>query len=520
MKVFIVFIMLVLSWSVPGAQVLPTANTLVPAHQSLFSYGINPGYYSGAWPDAELARIAVAAGVHSSRLSLPDDFLETNGIQARSKEFAYYTGQLKLKDLTVFIGSPSKKHQETTIYPGCNQSSLAFRGIYKPSWIIDAAGTWRINPENTLAVYINSVYAVYGKYIAYWEVWNEPDFTGNWAIASLDNVSGSWWHNAPLPQDLPNLRCPVYLYIRMMRVTYEVVKHLNPEQLVTTGGIGYESFLEQILNFTDNPDHGKVSAAFPLKGGAYFDVLSFHDYPFYYLSSWNNLLGGKEYKRHSDAAADEFAQKTASYAGILARHGYNGKIFPKKYLICTEINIPAKTYPGNDAIGSEVAQRNFTIKSLVAAQKVRLNQLYYFVLGRSSDENASTDPYQLMGLYYNLGKAVPGKERLTAQGTAFKTTSQLLYGLSYDAALTAALKLNAETGGAAFSRRNEVVFVLWAKTSKDLCECNTSIYPAGILSKYKTVYRHEWNFSITRKAIYDPAGTVKLTTSPVFYTTK
>lgn len=518
-RLFILFFCVISAGSVL-AQTIKTANDAVPYHTSIFSYGINPGWYSAYWSDQQLAEIAAAAGVRSSRLSLPDDFLETNGLQARTREFAWYTEHLQFRDLTVFVGSPSARHRENTIYPGCKEPSKAFRGIYEPAWIRNHGGQLVINPENTYAAYIYAVYSRYGKYISYWEVWNEPDFTANWEIASNPAASGSWWHSPPRAADLPNLQCPVYAYIRMLRVTYEVVKRLNPRQLITTGGIGYESFLEQILNMTDNPNHGEVSAAYPLKAGAYFDVLSFHDYPFYYLASWDNILGAKLYTRHSDAAAAEFSLKRDKYEAILVRHGYNGQVYPRKYMICTEVNIPAKRYPNSTDIGSEEAQRNFTIKSLVGAQKKYLKQLYYFVLGRSAEEKQSNDPYQLMGLYYNLRKSVPGKEQLTPQGVAFKTTAWLLYGFTYSASITREMKLPATIDGAAFLRDKEVAFVLWAKTTTDLSEYSHASYKADILHRYKALTRREWDYSRTLTTVYDARNTISLSGSPVFFKTK
>lgn len=503
-----------------NAQVIGNANKIIPRHHPAFAYGINPGWYTPAWTDAKLAEIASLAGVHSSRLSLPQEFLEKQGFQARTKEFAYYTDQLKFEDLTVFIGSASANDRETRLYAGCNEPSKAFRGIYKPAWLELKKGQFTINPENTLAVYINAVYTYYGKYISYWEVWNEPDFTNNWQVASLRNSTDSWWLNPPNPKDLPNLNCPIYSYVRMLRVTYEVIKRLNKKQLITTGGIGYPSFMEQLLNVTDNPDAGKVTKEYPLKAGAYFDVLSFHDYPFYYLSTWDSTLGKKIYKRHSDAAASEFIAKKNQYNTMLEKHGYNGLEFPKKYFICTELNIPARQYQHTDDIGSEEAQKNFTIKSLVLAQKNNINQLYYFVLGRNADTELSTDPYQLMGLYYNLKKNNPGTQVLTPQGVAFKTTSLLLYGYAYNERLTTSMNLPNSVDGAVFTKKNNVVFVLWAKTDKDLNETNTAICNMNALMKNNALLMHEWDFSVTLKTKIISSGLVKLTSTPAFFTTK
>ena len=503
-----------------NAQQHKTANNSVPIHTSIFSYGINPGYYSPAWTDQKLSEIAAWAGVHSSRLSLPDEFLEQQGYKTRTKEFAYYTNQLKFNDLTVFIGSASLKNRDTQIYPGCAETSKAFKGIYKPVWIEGKNKTFRINPENTLAAYIYTIYVNYGKYITYWEVFNEPDFTNNWVVASKKDVTDSWWLMPPNPKDLPNLNCPIYSYVRMLRVTYEVIKRLNNKELITTGGIGYPSFLKQLLNVTDNPDQGKVSSEYPFKAGAYFDVLSFHDYPFYYLSTWDSLTGKKIYNRHSDAAAEEFITKKNLYEQMLIENGYDGKLYPRKYVICTEVNIPARQYPHTDDIGSEEAQKNFTIKSLVLAQKNKIRQLYYFVLGRSADPDQSNDPYQLMGLYYNLKTNLPGKQVLTSQGVAFKTTSLLLYGYTFNERLTNKMNLPTNVSGTAFTKKNNVVFVLWAKSSKDLSEINTISYQTHVLMDNKALIVHEWNYSVTLKTKILDGSSIKLTPCPIFITTK
>ena len=505
---------------VTNAQQQKTANNNVPVHNVLFSYGINPGYYSPAWTDQKLSEIAAWAGVHSSRLSLPDEFLENQGAKARTKEFAYYKNQLKFNDLTVFIGSASSKNRDKQLYPGCTEPSKAFKGIYKPVWIEGKNKSFRINPENTLASYIYMVYSNYGKYITYWEVFNEPDFTYNWVVASKKDVSDSWWSKPPNPKDLPNLNCPIYSYVRMLRVTYEVIKRLDNKELITTGGIGYPSFLHQLLNVTDNPDQGKVSAEYPLKAGAYFDVLSFHDYPFYYLSTWDSQAGKKIYNRNSDAAAEEFISKKNQYEQILAENGYNGKLYPRKYLICTELNIPAKQYKNSDDIGSDEAQKNFTIKTLVLAQKNKISQLYYFVLGRNADTDQSNDPYQLMGLYYNLKTSLPGKQVLTSQGVAFKTTSLLLYGYTFNERLTNKMNLPTNASGAAFVKKNDVVFVVWAKTSKDLSENNSVTYDISFLTKNKAVIVHDWNYSITLQTRILDGSSLKLTPCPIFITTK
>ena len=78
-----------------------------------------------------------------------------------------------------------------------------------------------------------------------WEVWNEPDYT-DWS------VTDSWLTSPPDPDDLYNWHGTVHIFLRncvnnwqiyqynrLMRITYEVVKYLDPSAYIATGGIGY-----------------------------------------------------------------------------------------------------------------------------------------------------------------------------------------------------------------------------------------------------------------------------------------
>src|SRR5690606_30016976 len=127
---------------------------------------------------------------------------------------------------------------------------------------------------------------MYGEHVRFWEIWNEPDLTGFWDNGNKSRAD-SWWNSPPGPDALNNLKAPVYSYIRMMRIAYEIIKKIDPDDYVTTGGIGYTAFLDALLRYTDNPDGGKVTPEYPLQGGAYFDVLSYHCYPAYSLSYYD-----------------------------------------------------------------------------------------------------------------------------------------------------------------------------------------------------------------------------------------
>ena len=94
---------------------------------------------------------------------------------------------------------------------------------------------------------------------------------------------GNWWENNPDPCDY-KLRAPIFHYIRTLRISYEVIKSIAPDDYVCIAGLGFDSFLDALLRNTDNPDDGKVTAEYPLGAGAYFDVVGFHVYPHIDLS--------------------------------------------------------------------------------------------------------------------------------------------------------------------------------------------------------------------------------------------
>jgi hypothetical protein len=142
---------------------------------------------------------------------------------------------------------------------------------------------------------------------------------------------------------------------------------LDPSAYVARG-LGHPSFLDAILRNTDNPVDGTVTAQYPLQGGAYFDVMSFHSYPAYSLKTWDNSIMGFIYRRHSDAAASEYLSKMNSMKQVLINRGYNDITYPSKIFICTESNIGRMPFPdaaGVPMVGSDLAQKNYMMKAMV-----------------------------------------------------------------------------------------------------------------------------------------------------------
>lgn len=513
-----------------SAQINFTANDFskFPVYKNYFQYGTNMGYYGNSWNDKALADIAAGnsakkvpgAGVKTMRLSLPENFVEPWGYDIRLSEFSYY-GSLGIKDNTVFLGQPTPAHREATHYNGCvNQSSL-FSNMYTPIWDGGANGT-PVNDKNYFALYVYKIVTRYKTQTKFWEIVNEPDYTSTSNGSLNPGQTGNWWDNNPKPCHLTNLNAPIFNYVRLLRIAYEVIKYVDPTALVAPGGLGFPSFLDAILRNTDNPADGSVTTEYPKKGGAYFDVMSFHCYPMYALQYWDNSINGFAYTRHSDAAVDKYIALKKQFETVLFKYGYNGKTYPLKYFICTENNLPRKQI--GQTIGSNEAQKNYILKALVASQKNNISQFYTFVLGDSKTLAEATTPHQTMGLYQKLDAIGPltngGKyqQKYSDEGIAYKTASDLLRYYRYDSVRTNALNLPATVDGGAFKDSiGTYVYVLWARTKTDQSESASATYsfPAAAFVA-PTMFKRQWSYSTTGASSSIPSVNIALTGTPVF----
>ena len=266
-----------------------------------------------------------------------------------------------------------------------------FANLYEPIWDNGANGT-PVNDENYAALYIYKTVSLYKDYVRFWEIWNEPDLDNQGNGWKPRTIAGNWYDNVPDPCEI-QMGAPVYHYIRLLRISYEVIKTLDPDAYITVGGLGYESFLDVILRYTDNPDGGQVTAEYPLKGGAYFDVLSYHVYPHINgsLKIWDNAINGFAYHRHSDAAVGGALSLKNKFENILLEYGYDGQTYPKKIFILTETTVPRKKL--EDFIGSDAAARNYAIKLQVASYQNEIRQLAIYQLADQASFNAATVSY-------------------------------------------------------------------------------------------------------------------------------
>jgi len=496
---------------VARAQAPPqTADTYVRPYTEAFQYGTNLGYYNDRWNDELLAGLAQQRGSHTLRPALPEYFVDQYGYDIRVNTFRAYTTTLGMKELTCFVEGPSAAHREATTYPGAAGQSKVFANLYEPIWQADGS----VNANNYYAAYLYRLLLTYGDYVRFWEIVNEPDFTNM-------RDPKEWAGRPPAPGELVNLQAPVYSYIRMLRISYEVIHKYRPEAYVTTGGVGYPAFVDALLRYTDNPDGGRVTAQYPRGGGAYLDALSFHSYPSYELHDWDGALGGFRYRRTSDGAARQVLTDQAAMQAVLNRYGYDGSQHPRKPLIITETNVSRRT--SEDRTGSDELQRNFGIKTLVLSQQSGVGQLYFYSLGEGvnappAGQSVSGDgEIALMGLYENLNRDAPGQARPTQLGQGFASTSRLLYGYAYDPARTAALALPPAVDGAAFRQGSAYRYVLWAKALVDNSEQASATYSFPAAWNLGQLKRAEWDFASTSQQTSTAPQAIALSGSPAFF---
>jgi len=341
-------IVILISISSIAQMVDYTAKDQVTKYEGYFRPGVNMGYYP-PYTDDDLANIAAGnaalglpgAGIKAARPGLFDEFTAVWGYDSRLDSYQHFY-DLGLRDLTCIVGFPAEWNREHVVYcdDGVTESEM-FAGLYTDIWDDGTDGT-PYNDENLYAAYLYEVVSRYKDYIEFWEIWNEPGFDYTYATGwQLPGSPSNWWDFNPDPCDY-KLRAPIFHYIRTLRISWEIIKHLDPESYVCVAGVGFTSFLDAVLRNTDNPVDGSATTAYPHGGGAYFDVMGFHSYPDIdgSVRYWDNSIGGFVYERHSDAAARGIDNTKSDYQAVLDNYGYDGVTYPEKEWIITEINVP------------------------------------------------------------------------------------------------------------------------------------------------------------------------------------
>lgn len=505
------------------AQVNYTANDIVRPYTGGFRAGVNFDIYRG-FSDEDLSLLAAGSDRHGApgmqvkaiRPAFFENFAELFGYDSRISAFQFYDS-LGLKDNTLIVGFPSDAHRDTTRYCPDYQSTV-FKNMYAPIWDNGENGT-PVNDTNYYALYIWKTAKRYHYFVKFFEVWNEPgfDFTGGKGWLNR-GAPGNWWDNNPEPCDY-KLRAPIFNYVRLLRITYEVVKSVDPTCNVMTSGLGYPSFLDAILRNTDNPNGGQVTPQYPKGGGAYFDGIGYHAYPHFddALRKWNDTRQNWDYSRHSDAAARDPERIKGFFEDVLKNYGYNGVRYPKKTYIITESNIPRKEY--GDYIGSSEAQKNWIPKVMVNCIKNDIWQLHIFKLAEETDSATATYEFDLMGLYKKIHYSNKTRPEMTEEGLAYKTAAQILNGKTYDSLRTRQLNLPSTVEGAALRDSNGIyTYCLWAKTTIDKNETASATYSFPVSFGSDLLIKRNLDFATTQKLDAVSPQNIVLSATPIFLT--
>jgi GEVED domain/Secretion system C-terminal sorting domain len=514
------------------AQPAYTADDVVTPYTGQFRTGLNMGYFPG-WDNYKLANIAAGnpaigqkgVGARALRFSTPENILDFYGYNLLVPEIAHY-GSLNTDEHTALIWGPTGAHQDLNQYcPG--KPSALFSNMYLPIWDGGLNGT-PYNDNNYLAAYIYKTVTIYKDDIRFWEVWNEPGLDLRYDIGGIgwrdQNYPGNWWAEGPQPCDYI-LHAPVYHYIRTLRISYEIIKTVDPTAYVCLGSVGYQSLLNAICNNTDNPNMGDVSADFPKKGGAYFDAVSFHSYPHFDGATTN--YNAQFFERHSDQAADGVITYRQLYQQILDQYGYNGVSKPRKEWIITEINSPRKVFglafggapQLGPFFGGVDAQINHIMKALMISKVSGIHQTQiYELFDRQSDVNAGYE-FDLMGMYKVEGGAGPYNITVNDEGIAVKTTSDFLNNTTYDAVRTAQLGLPGAVRGYAFKRPDgSYVYAMWARTTEDLSENAFATYSFPSSLNLPQLQKYDWNYGYSGTTSLVSSQGINLNARPTFFT--
>lgn len=534
MKALCLFLVSLFFTSIIYAQINYNANEVVNAYEGDFRFGMNQGYFP-PWNDKQLAEIAagnpekniLGVGVNSLRPALPEWLMEIYGYDFRKSTYEYYES-LGITDHTVIVEGPADWHRDLYNYCGNgndNDKSRLFANLYSPIWDNGENGT-PVNDTNYLALYLYKTVSIYKDHIKFYEIWNEPDFFFYGDIWNYRDPSNSWWVRNPDPCEY-QLHAPIFHYIRTLRISYEVIKSVDPDAYVSIGALGMPHFLDAVLRNTDNPADGSATADYPLGGGAYFDVMGYHEYPHIdgslWFYDWRTGEGPKDFQRNSDRAVENGTfRKKNEFQVVLDKYGYDGNTFPEKIWIITESNLPRKHFNDFRYYGSDEMQRNYIIKAAIGAMKTNVVQFHPFTLGDKKSEAEATFEFDLMGMYKKLRDTEPYSQQVNNVGIAYKTVSDLLFGTAYDEKRTLEMNLPEGVEGGAFrDKEGEFVYTLWARTTLDRSEEASATYSFPTDFGIEELEGYPWNWSYQNNTSFDSnSQEIQLTGSPLFFKVK
>ena len=279
-------------------------------------------------------------------------FTEVNFDKEEELNISKINKELGISDIIGFLTSTIKE----------NPSKENPYNIYESIWKNENEN--EINPKNYWANYTYNVIKKYKDYIKIWAVWYKPDLT------SRVNYTKNWISYPPNSSDLLNRNAPIFYFIRMLRITYEIAKKIDPDCWVSVSTLSHYEFLDALLRYTDNPNNGTISDEFPDYGGAYFDCVGFIHYP------ENKIIVPETNQTYNKNGSDSFIQKIIIkkkiFENITEKYGF-GINSPKKIFINEETGLGSDK-SCNVILGDEKMRINWIIKLSLSSLEYDIKQ--------------------------------------------------------------------------------------------------------------------------------------------------
>ncbi len=281
--------------------------------------------------------------------------------------------------------------------------------------------------------------------VKFWELGNEPDIDPS--MVAPDNIFGCWG-------DMNDEFYGGGYYARMLKAVYPVIKEADPEAQVLNGGL--------LLDCDPrNPPTGKdCKSALFLKGilengGAdYFDILSYHGYPYY----WDSLQQDIHHPNWEKAGGVTLG-KAAFIRETLNSYNIDKPIMlTEASLICPEWNPKRCNPPGNDFF---TAQADYVVWLYVRSWAFGLKGVFW---------------YQLEGPGWRYGSLLDNQQDPKPDFQALQFLNRELQ----DAEYIQQVKDYPQLAGYEFRKTDRIVWVLWSFDEKTY----TVSLPAKVLKIY------------------------------------
>ena len=382
--IVVVIIIIVVKSSGPDGKGLGAYNSTPDPSGLQYRTGNGIGGIGNGWDDGRLSNLSSWAGYDGQRKKLPEYHLDYWGIGIEIGDCKTNT-KCGILDVVGYLCGPSEAHSSKRLpYNNNNREIMPPSNLYEPIWLEDGS----VNPNNYWANFINQTVTLYKDHIKIWETWNEPDYVTNY------QKTAKWESEPPNKDDLVHWHGTIFEYIRLLRITYEVGKKADPSCWIATGGLGYTSFLDAILRYTDNPIDGSVTDDYPAYGGAYFDCDAYHQYPKYGVTDEETKEGYHEYG--SDTIAKKVVILKKNHHYTIKKYGFGDK-YPDKIFINTETG-----YDNGETKEANLVRRNWIIKLALYQIEYDVKQIHSLYL---CDGGISG-----MGDFQNLGQYVSVEE--------------------------------------------------------------------------------------------------------------